>query len=164
MTSAGAAAGVAGVVGVLGAAVTGIAAACCSVLVCCAGAWVFLGPVNYFGCGTERPDGVAEADLIGTYETRDGARLELQAGGSLVATALATEFMGGSLNLSGPGEWSLQSAGGSQGDITLRLTSDGRPRSHHTYLDISGTRERPWLYWYDGDPDVCELYRFDRIA
>ncbi|WP_433618686.1 hypothetical protein ACQP2P_21915 [Dactylosporangium sp. CA-139114] len=160
-TSAGAATGV---VGALGVAVAGIVAACCAILVCCAGAWVLLGPVNYFGCGAERPDGIAEADLVGTYEAQDGAHLELQADGSLVATALVTEFMGESLNLSGPGEWSLQSAGGSQGDIRLRLTSDGKPRSHGTSLDISGTREQPWLYWYEGDPDVCHLYRFNKIA
>ncbi|MFG2043015.1 hypothetical protein [Dactylosporangium sp. NPDC048998] len=148
----------------VGVAMAGLVAACCAVLACCVGAWVFLGPVNYFGCGAERPDNISEADLIGTYETRDGARLELQTGNLLVATALATDFMDGPLNLSGPGEWHLQSANASQGDIDLSLTAEGRSGSFGTSLYISGTRKQPWLYWFDGDPDGCNLYRFDRIA
>ncbi|WP_433065053.1 hypothetical protein [Dactylosporangium sp. CS-033363] len=148
----------------LGVAATGVVAACCAVLACCAGGWVLFGPVNYFGCGADRPDHIAEADLIGTYVTPDGARLELQAGDALVATALSTDFMDGPVDLSGPGEWHLQPETGSQGDITLSLTSDGRPGFFGTSLYISGTAQEPWLYWYDGDPDSCELYRFDRTA
>jgi hypothetical protein len=78
----------------VGVAMASLVAACCAVLVCCVGAWVFLGPVNYFGCGAERPDDISEADLIGTYVTQDGARLALQTGGLLTATALSTDFMG----------------------------------------------------------------------
>ncbi|WP_433223178.1 hypothetical protein ACQP00_25455 [Dactylosporangium sp. CS-047395] len=151
-------------VAAVGVTVAGLVAACCAVLACCAGGWVLFGPVNYFGCGAGRPDRIAEADLIGTYVTQDGARLELRAGDALVATALSTDFMDGFMDLSGPGEWHLQPETGSQGDIRLSLTSDGRPGSFSASLYISGTAREPWLYWYDGDPDSCELYRFDRTA
>jgi hypothetical protein len=71
-----------------------VGVAMASLVAACVGAWVFLGPVNYFGCGAERPDDISEADLIGTYVTQDGARLALQTGGLLTATALSTDFMG----------------------------------------------------------------------
>ncbi|MFB9239995.1 hypothetical protein ACFFWC_31470 [Plantactinospora siamensis] len=147
-------------VGVL---VVGLVAVCAGVLACGVGAWVFLGPVNYLGCGTERPNHVSEADLIGTYETRDGARMELKTGNMLVATALARDSDGARLDLSGPGTWTLQSGHTGAGDIDLSLTAKGRP-GYLTSLYISGSRKQPWMYWFDGDPDGCNLYRFNRVA
>lgn len=155
LTEAGKAAGVA---------VAGLAAACCVVLACGVGAWVLLGPVNYFGCGTERPENVSEADLIGTYVTQDGARLELRTDGSLTATALSAGSMDGREDLSGLGRWWLEDADSALGDINLSFTSDGGPSYFGTHLDISGSRKHPWLYWFEGDPDECHLYRFDRLV
>jgi len=117
---------------------------------CCAGGWVALGPVNYLGCDTNTPPGISAADLVGEYGTADGAGLRLDADGTLGATALFDEDSG---DLSGAGRWELR-----DGEIGLTLRG-----GHGRHLDISGTREHPWLYWFVGDPDRCNLYRFNKI-
>lgn len=141
----------------------GVVAICFALLVWCGGSWDYLGPpVNYFGCGTDRPDGISAEGLVGAYTTVDGARLELHADGTLTAVALTTEFMNGRIDVSGPGNWTLRPEGSQFGDLDLMLTGEGA--GHAAHLRISGTREEPWLYWYNGDPDGCDLYRFNRTT
>ena len=54
----------------------GVVAICFALLVWCGGSWDYLGPpVNYFGCGTDRPDGISAEGLVGAYTTVDGVRL-----------------------------------------------------------------------------------------
>jgi hypothetical protein len=134
-------------------------------VVCCIGAWVIFGPVNYVGCGTGRPDGITASDLVGTYVTADGGRLELRADGTFDASGLADHDVDGEpapRRLSGPGTWGLRPADSVEQDIYLSFTA---PAGHQEGFGVSiaGTREEPWLYWYVGDPDSCDLYGFERV-
>lgn len=135
--------------------------------VCCIGAWVIFSPVNYFGCGTERPDGITASDLVGTYVTADGGRLELRADGTFDASGLADHDVDGKpapQRLSGAGTWGLRPADSAGQDIYLSFTAPtGHPEGFMTGVDIAGTREEPWLYWHVSDPDLCDLYRFTRV-
>lgn len=144
--------------------IVAVLGACGALVVACAGFWVFFGPVNYFGCGTERPANITVADLAGSYVTEDGGRLELHPDGTFTASALNnSDDFESRPPLSGPGTWALQPANGNFGDIELSFASPpGYNGGYHTYLDISGSRGDPWLYWYIGDPDSCDLYRFNR--
>ncbi|WP_446211853.1 hypothetical protein [Micromonospora sp. IBSANI012] len=138
---------------------------CGALVIACAGLWAVFGPVNYFGCGTERPGGITAADVSGLYVTGDGGRLELRPDGTLTASGLDNSDDFESLPpLSGPGTWSLQPSDNQFGDIDVSFKSPpGYNGGYGTYLDISGSRTAPWLYWYVGDPDSCVLYRFNRV-
>jgi len=135
--------GAAGIATVVALAVVAILTAVVGV---CVGAWVFLGPVNYFGCGQTRPANIIAAELVGTYETADGGRLQLFKDGTLQAEHLNQDES----VLSGPGRWSLSSSD-SAGDVQLIFLD--APGTVGEELNISGTRENPELYWYLGDPD-----------
>ncbi|MGC9665085.1 hypothetical protein ACNTMW_00850 [Planosporangium sp. 12N6] len=138
--------------------------ACGALFTACAGAWVVLGPVNYFGCGTERPAGITAADLAGSYVTDDGGRLELHPDGRLTASGLNNSDDGEARPpLSGDGTWSLQPSDNHFGDVQVSFTDPpGYNGGYGAFLDISGSRDDPWLYRYVGDPDTCDLYRFNR--
>ncbi|MFC4145144.1 hypothetical protein ACFO0M_02640 [Micromonospora mangrovi] len=131
----------------------------------CAGLWAYLGPVDYFGCGAERPANITATDLVGSYVTQDGGRLELSANGRFKADALnVSDDVESRSPVSGPGTWALQPAGRRPGDITLSYdySPPGVNGGYGDSLNISGSRGDPWLYWYVGDHDGCDLYRFDR--
>jgi hypothetical protein len=50
------------------------------------------------------------------------------------------------------------------GDIDVSFAMTDGTGGFATHLDLSGTRSQPWLYWFNGDPDTCDLYRFDRTT
>jgi hypothetical protein len=139
-----------------------VVAACGGLVAACAGVWGLLSPLASSGCDTARPERVTSRDLVGTYVTADGGRLDLRADGTLTATGLASEldpYATPPRRVSGPGTWKLLPARDGVGDIQVDF--DG-PDGYGSYLEISGSRDEPWLYWYIGDPQGCDLYRFDR--
>ncbi|NES29196.1 hypothetical protein GCE86_18380 [Micromonospora terminaliae] len=92
--------------------IVAVLAGCGAVVIGCAGFWVVSGPVNYRGCGTERPAGITAAEVSGSYVTEDGGRLELRPGGTLTASGLDNSGdVESRPSLSGPGTWSLQPVG-----------------------------------------------------
>ncbi|QGN49820.1 hypothetical protein GKC29_25340 [Micromonospora sp. WMMC415] len=145
--------------------IVAVLGACGALVIACTGFWVVFGPVNYFGCGTERPAGITAADLAGSYATDDGGRLELRPDGTLTASGLDnSDGFESRPPLSGPGKWFLEPADNPFGDIDLIFESPpGYNGGYGTDLNISGSRTDPWLYWYVGDPDSCVLYRFNRV-
>lgn len=151
-------------VGSLGLVIAGVGAIVVPLAIC-AGLWVLLAPVNYFGCGTERPAGITARDLVGSYVSDDGARLELDAEGTFTASNMdISRPHQARTPLSGSGTWVLEPESDLVHDIQMSLDSE----SEHGYqyipdLYISGSRADPWLYWYITDPDTCRLYRLDRV-
>lgn len=93
-------------------AVVGVVVLCGAVLAGCGGLLAVFSPVNYFGCGTERPTGITAADLAASYATADGGRLELIADSTVSASGLTNWETWDSSEqdqdppLSGPGTWS----------------------------------------------------------
>jgi len=99
------------------------------------------------------------AKLAGAYVAADGGRLQLFDDGTLQAEGLNQDD---SL-LSGPGRWSL-AADYDTGDIRLTFTyAPGHLGAVGEELNITGTSEKPELYWYLGDADSCDLHLLTRM-
>ena len=78
--------------------------------------------------------------------------------GTLTATNLTIDDDSRRPTLDGTGSWSLLPHDDGLGDTGL-----GFDRAHYsTYMNISGSRTKPMLYWFVDDPDLCDLRRFDR--
>lgn len=133
---------------------------CGAPVILCTGSWLLFFGVP--GCGTERPANITATDLAGSYVTEDGGRLDLLPNGWFNASRLnVSDGFESRPPLSGRGTWALQPATSDFGDITLSHEYS-QPGGYGDYLDISGSRADPWLYWYVGDHDSCDLYRFHR--
>lgn len=131
------------------------------VVVLCAGLGSLASYNRYQPCVPGRPEGITVTHLVGTYTTDDGGRLVLAADGTFTSSGVTYEDVHDVPGkLSGPGEWRLQAGGDGFGDIRLGFT-DFR---YGASLRISGTLDEPWLYWFVSDPDLCVIYRFDRVA
>jgi hypothetical protein len=76
-----------------------------------------------------------------------------------MSRGITIDFEGAPLTLSGRGTWSLLPRDEGFGDISLGFDE----ARFATFLEVTGTREAPWLYWYIGDPDSCMIRRFDRV-
>ena len=100
-----------------------------------------------FGCAPSPPDDITVSDLAGVYTGAEGARIDLQADGHFSARNVPG-FAGGSHE----GTWTL--------DLASETTED--MRLDDVQLWISGERDEPWLFQFDGDPDNCELVTFQR--
>ncbi|GHF51725.1 hypothetical protein GCM10010218_36710 [Streptomyces mashuensis] len=113
-------------------------------------------------CGTDGPTpaGLTQADLVGTYEGHPWGTLTVRADGTFEVDDMPGRDM---QDIADPrvvhlgarrGSWTLD------GPLTI---GDGRDRNKSIHLngaggfDISGTRERPVLYNFVGDPDMCRL-------
>jgi hypothetical protein len=133
-------------------------------ILCCLGGWVFFGPVNYFGCGLSRPPGITAADLVGSYASPDGGRIELSAGDTFVATGIPSPDTNmAAPQLSGPGTWRIGPSESAHGDVSVVFTAPpGLGGAFRTSFDLAGSRTSPVLYWYRGDPDSCHIYRMNR--
>ncbi|GAA1039272.1 hypothetical protein GCM10009557_57490 [Virgisporangium ochraceum] len=152
----------------VGAALTGVG---------CVGGNIFGANPGDGGCGFA-PDGLVADDLTGTWEGR-WATFTLAAGG--VATGIE-EFLPTSQSPSAstrPGRTQASPTPGrtqaspSPATVTARwtleivndradLTLTGAVQA--TFM-VSGTREEPWLYVFgEGDPDSCNIVRYDRTA
>jgi hypothetical protein len=104
--------------------VVAVLGVCGALVVACAGFWVFFGPVNYFGCGTKRPAGITASDVVGSYVTADGGRLELHPDNTLTASGLNnSDDFESRPPLSGPGKWSLQPSDNHVGDIEVSFVN-----------------------------------------
>lgn len=136
-----------------------------TLLVVCAGVWTVFWPVNYLGCGIERPAGITARDLVGSYAADDGARLDLERDGTFTASSLDNSgVFRARPPLSGSGTWALRPEDSRFRDI--RMSLDSAPEDEGGYvhgLYVSGSRDDPWLYRYLSDPDTCALYRLDRV-
>jgi hypothetical protein len=105
------------------------------------------------------------ADLTRSYVTEDGGRLQLNADGTFTSTGVSNFGDFAQMPLSGPGQWSLNNPGAEFGDIRVSFTAPpGYTGGYMTSLEISGSREHPWLFWYVDDPDSCDLYRFTEAS
>ncbi|MBB5119638.1 hypothetical protein AF335_27995 [Streptomyces eurocidicus] len=135
------------------------------------------GCANYFGCGVEgkRPAGLTREDLIGAYKADPFGRFELRADGTFTASdwpefnyPYSAKHLGG-----GTGRWKLNSQGdviGMDDDIELSFdeedtggatatpVSSVSARESGAHFSVAGTREKPRMYRYTGDPDICELH------
>ncbi|WP_089009638.1 hypothetical protein [Micromonospora viridifaciens] len=99
---------------------------------------------RFLGCAPRPPEDITESDLAGVYTSLEGGRIELGEDGRYSAS-----------NLPGAreeGTWTL--------DLDSKSTED--LRLEDLQLWISGNREEPWLYRFEGDPDRCDLIEFHR--
>jgi hypothetical protein len=101
---------------------------------------------RYFGCAPQPPEDITESDLAGVYTSLDGGRVELSEDGHYSASNLP--------GANEEGTWTL--------DLDSKSTED--LRLEDLQLWISGNREEPWLYRFEGDPDSCDLIKFHRAA
>jgi hypothetical protein len=130
--------------------------ALCCVAGCIGGFRLVAG--RYQPCVSGRPTGITVEDLAGRYVTTRGAQLVFNASGTFIAQDITIEFDNEPMTLAGTGTWSLLPKDDGLGDIDLGFDE----ARFSTYLLISGNRTKPWLYWYIGDPDSCQIQRFDR--
>ncbi|MER7443743.1 hypothetical protein [Micromonospora avicenniae] len=100
-----------------------------------------------FGCVPEPPDDITVADLAGVYTGHEGGRIELGEDGRYSANNLP-----GGTGRSEEGTWTLDLESESTEDLMLG----------DLQVWISGDREEPWLYRFEGDPDSCDLIEFHR--
>jgi hypothetical protein len=98
------------------------------------------------GCAPRPPADITESDLAGVYTGVDGERIELGKDGRYRASNLP--------GASEEGTWALDLDSASTEDLMLE----------DFQLWISGNRAEPWLYRFDGDPDNCDLIRFQRAG
>ncbi|KKJ97523.1 hypothetical protein [Micromonospora sp. HK10] len=101
-----------------------------------------------FGCAPRPPDDITVSDLAGVYTSAAGGRIELSEDGHYRASKLSPT----ATDQSAEGSWTLDLASESTEDLRL----------DDVQLWISGDREEPWLYRFDGDPDRCDLIEFHR--
>ncbi|WP_433282647.1 hypothetical protein [Micromonospora sp. CA-244673] len=99
---------------------------------------------RFFGCAPQPAEDITESDLAGVYTSPEGGRIELGEDGRYSTSNLP--------GASEEGTWSLDLDSGSTEDLRLE----------DLQLWISGSRGKPWLYRFDGDPDNCDLIEFHR--
>ncbi|GIF63890.1 hypothetical protein Ais01nite_19250 [Asanoa ishikariensis] len=100
-----------------------------------------------FGCAPSPPEDITVSDLAGAYAGDDGASIELREDGQFSANDVPG-LKGGP----NEGTWSL--------DLASKTSED--MRLGEVQMWISGDRDEPWLYRFDGDPDNCDLVEFHR--
>jgi hypothetical protein len=139
----------------------GVLIALCVAVLCCAGTCLggyLLVGARHRPCVAGRPSGITVEHLAGRYSTARGGQLVLARSGTFTSTDIVIDLDNQPRTLSGPGTWTLLSRDEGFGDIRLGFTE----ARFAAYLSISGTTSDPWLYWYIGDPDLCNIQRFDR--
>ncbi|MEU8581703.1 hypothetical protein [Streptomyces abikoensis] len=113
------------------------------------------------------PQGLTQQDLVGTYRGAPFGTLTLKADGTYALDDWATYDMikekyqhwGAS-----SGKWNLAVSGHVDGrsyDKALKLQPVD-PKQGGGEFFVSGTREKPHILDYAGDPDECRLYEFKR--
>lgn len=131
--------------------------------ICCAGACLggfSLVTGRYDQCAASRPADATMADLAGHYLDDEGAEFLLAASGRFTSRDIVVDFDQAWVTLKGPGTWTLLPHDDGFGDISLSFDA----ARFAMYLDVAGTRTKPWLYWYVGDADLCHIHRFDRTG
>ncbi len=107
-----------------------------------------VGCSRLFGCVPRPPEDITMSDLAGDYTSPEGGRIELTENGHYRASNLSQKVTGESKE----GTWTLDLASATTEDLML----------DDLQVWISGDREEPWLYRFEGDPDKCDLIEFHR--
>jgi hypothetical protein len=123
------------------------------------------GCARFFACGEEgkRPSGLTAADMVGTYEGKPFGRLTLAADGTFTVQGLpdpyAPEIPASSpLIAAGHGTWTLEPEKRLE-DLALNFAMLGAPSAG---FSVAGSREKPRMYQFAGDPDICEFHTVRR--
>jgi len=130
----------------------------CGLLIAVAGTTTGCGlgedPSSCRGAG-QRPEGLVDQDLVGTYRGTGGTALTLKGDGSFTATGLPTDPDTGTEIAVGSnaGNWKLSPADGNDWPVAL----DFAKISYGTGFFVSGDRQDPHLYDFIGDPDMCDV-------
>ncbi|MFF4161588.1 hypothetical protein [Streptomyces sp. NPDC001678] len=131
------------------------------------------GCARYFACGDEgdRPAGLTRQDMPGTYKADPFGTITLRADGTFSASDWPEfnypnkpKHTGG-----GSGTWELKPESKVSGiiDNGLGLTfTDGKQVQDHQFdhqssefwFGVTGSREKPRIYRFTTDPDICELH------
>lgn len=136
------------------------------------------GCARYAACGDEgdRPAGLTRQDMVGTYKADPFGTITLRADGTFQAGDWpefnyphSPKHTGG-----GSGTWKLEPESKTSGstDDGLGLTfTDGKQVWNHDFdhwtngfgFGVTGSREKPRMYRFTTDPDICELHTLRRM-
>ncbi|MEV8475830.1 hypothetical protein [Streptomyces sp. NPDC051173] len=130
------------------------------------------GCARYFSCGVEgkRPAGLTRQDMVGSYKADPFGTVTLKADGTFTASDWPAFNHPSNPKHTGAvsGTWRLNPLDkviGMDDDIQLSLTGgkqvwDSTFRDWRTVFSFSatGSREKPRIYRFTTDPDICELH------
>ncbi|MFI0740914.1 hypothetical protein ACH4PU_22930 [Streptomyces sp. NPDC021100] len=129
------------------------------------------GCARVFDCGDEgdRPAGLIRQDMVGTYRADPFGTLTLKSDGTFEAGDWPEFDYPKNPKHTGRavGTWTLQperKTSGTRDDLELSFTgsrywdSDFSEWRNHFSFDVTGNRQKPRLYRFTTDPDVCELH------
>jgi hypothetical protein len=117
-------------------------------------------------CGHETPAGIVASDLIGAYrDSRNGGLVILETETAFAASELeGWEWDAGrEMTTSGVGSWGLQPSSDDELVADLSFTEHDGPATDLS-LQIAGSRDKPMLWYYSGDPDSCRMHELKRDA
>ncbi|MER6137048.1 hypothetical protein [Streptomyces sp. NPDC001815] len=129
---------------------------------------------RYSPCPGEghRPDGLVGRDLAGTYRDAAERSVTLKGDGTFTTAGWPTDLEGAKgppEQRDGSGTWELTSADSAAYPLSLTfhtISDYGNSREEGGYygtgLYVDGSRQAPRLYEYRGDPDLCDVNRFER--
>ncbi|MEU2871624.1 hypothetical protein ABZ769_20815 [Streptomyces olivoreticuli] len=133
------------------------------------------GCARYFGCGDEgkRPAGLTRQDMVGTYRADPFGTVTLMDNGTFSVTdwpefdyPSKPKHAGG-----GTGTWELVPEAkiiGMDDDIRLSFMgkqfwdSDFSRWEDSFEFGVTGSRQKPRIYRFTTDPDICELHTLRR--
>ncbi|MCC3774095.1 hypothetical protein [Streptomyces sp. UNOB3_S3] len=113
------------------------------------------------------PQGLAQQDMVGTYRGEPFGTLTLKADGTYALDDWAHyDDLKGKYQHSGAtdGVWKLAISEHVEGmpyDTPLTLRSADPSKGGGSFY-VSGSRQKPRIAKYSGDPDECRLYEFNR--
>jgi hypothetical protein len=100
------------------------------------------------GCTSGVPDGLVESDLVGRYKRDNGDEMALKADHAASAVVNGQDRTG---------TWKLDLDSPGTEDMMIFL---GGARDQWW---ITGSRKKPELYQFNGDPDNCDTVTFVRV-
>ncbi|MBC2878880.1 MULTISPECIES: hypothetical protein [Streptomyces] len=130
------------------------------------------GCARYWDCGDEgdRPAGLTRQDMVGTYRADPFGTLTLKSDGTFeVSDWPEFDYPNDPKHTdwAAAGTWALQperKTSGMRDDLELSFTGNrywnsdfSKWQSDFTF-DVTGKRQKPRLYRFTTDPDVCELH------
>jgi hypothetical protein len=120
------------------------------------------------GCGwlsdLDRPPGITNSDLIGTYSGSDAGIFELRSDGHFVATDMH-DIEWGTGKASGSGTWRLAPLSGGSWDIGLEFIPAKPDGLFWSDIHVGGSKEHPILWYYaGGDEDAHDIRTMKRTS